>query len=84
MHAAVVMWPPAPGLPAATALQPGDARLPVCLPPQNGGGEPTAPPPFWPRCRPPVWGVPPLPRAVHPGRRPHHRANGLLKSRRVS
>ena len=35
MNAAVVMLPPAPGITAATALQPCDALLPVCLPPKN-------------------------------------------------
>jgi hypothetical protein len=84
MNAAVVMLPPAPGITAATALQPCDALLPVCLPPKNRRWETTSPPPSWPRFRPTIRGVPPLPIAVGPGRLPNHSANVLLKSLRLS
>jgi hypothetical protein len=84
MNAAVVMLRPAPGTTAATALQPGDALLPVCLPPENRRWETTSPPPCWPRFRPPGWGAPPLPMAVDPGRLPNHSAKVLLTRLRLS
>jgi hypothetical protein len=84
MRDAAVMLPPSSGIIAATALQPRDAHLLGCFPPKTRRGETTAPPPFWPRFRPTVWGVPSRPIAVDPGRLPSESATGLLKSRQLS
>jgi hypothetical protein len=84
MNDSAAVLPPYSSIIAATAPQIRDALPPVCLPPANRRWEPASPSPSWPRCRPSVWVVTPLPTSVASGRLSNEGANVLLKSLQLS